>query len=100
MQLERLASHLEDIAGFLSNPHTGFNRELVQYPVQLLWDRYFKIRLMILKVDPQTYRMNQGERAQRIQQEMQKISVTERSIKTISRWDGLKMKDLINENSQ
>ncbi len=97
-RLETLISMAEALKGviqYLNNPHSGFDKPFISQPVDLLWIRYFTIRLRILQLNPDTAHMNQGERAQEVQQEMKGFALTAKKISTISRWDAEKTKDLM-----
>ncbi len=97
-RLEALISMTEDLKVFikyLESRDAGFNQNFIRPSVESLWQRYFTIRLKILEFSPDTAYMNQGERAQEVYDEIEKISMSEKSLKTIKRWDRLKTDDLI-----
>lgn len=93
--LHRMADVIKGSIEFLENPVHRFDKTFIAQPVEILWIRYFTIRLRILQLDPETSDLNQGERAQEIQQEMEIFALTAKKISSISRWDAEKTKDLI-----
>jgi len=69
----------------------GFNKclipdQLIRRPLNDLWQRYFQIEQHIMKIDPSDSR-NQQERAQEIQNQIQKLEAPSKKINTIARWE-------------